>query len=138
MTPFRRRLWLSGLIGLAADGLLAALAAWLVSAQVIRPPLPYPLVIVGLTVVLGVFSLAEVPMMVIAIRHLAAERTARPRFVMILNAIFVFFAAVYGVPVVLVTGGLVWGLVLCALGLVRLAASLIFVRAAPAAGGPGG
>ena len=45
-----------------------------------------------------------------------------------LNAVFVFFAAVYGVPVLLLTGSMVWGLVLCALGLARLAASLFFVR----------
>ncbi|MBN1139768.1 MAG: hypothetical protein JXM73_24565, partial [Anaerolineae bacterium] len=45
-----------------------------------------------------------------------------------LNAVFVFFAAVYGTPVLLLTGNLSWGLALCTLGLARLAASLLFVR----------
>ncbi len=117
---------LSGLAGLAANAALAALAAWLIAAGLVKAPLPHPLVILVATVALGGLSLAEIPMMVLAIRHLAAERSRNQALVLGLNAFFVFFAAVYGVPVLLLTGSLVWGLALCALGLVRLAAEPAF------------
>jgi len=119
---------LSGFAGLMACAALAALAAWLIVAGLIKAPLPHPLVILLATAVLGSLSLAEIPMMVLAIRHLAAERPNDQALVLGLTALFVFFAAVYGAPVILLTGSLIWGLALCALGLVRLAASLLLVR----------
>jgi hypothetical protein len=128
MARFRRRLTLSGLAGLIANAALAALAAWLIVGGLVRAPLPHPLVTLLATVGLGGLSLAEIPMMVLAIRHLAAERPNDQASVLGLNAFFVFFAAVYGAMVLLITGSLVWGLVLCALGLARLVASLLFVR----------
>jgi hypothetical protein len=128
MTRFRRRLLLSGLAGLTADAALAALASWLIAGGVVQAPLPHPLVTLLATAALGSLSLAEIPMMVLAIRHLAAERPGNQALALGLNAVFIFFAAVYGVPVLLLTGSLVWGLALCALGLVRLAASLLLVR----------
>jgi len=130
MTRFRRRLVLSGLAGLTADAALAALAAWLIAAGLVQAPLPYPLVTLIAAVAFGGLSLAEIPIMILAIRHLIAERSRSGNCTLALglNAVFVFFAAVYGLPVLLVTGSLVWGLALCALGLVRLAASLLFIR----------
>jgi cytochrome b subunit of formate dehydrogenase len=67
-------------------------------------------------------------MMVFTMRRLVAERPNNRTFVLGLNTVYVFFAAVYGVPVLLLTGNLVWGLVLCALGLVRLAVSSLLVH----------
>jgi hypothetical protein len=128
MTRFRRQLVLSGFAGLMASAALAALAVWLIVSGLIKAPLPHPLVILLATAVLGSLSLAEIPMMVLAIRHLAAERPNDQALVMGLTALFVFFAAVYGAPVILLTGSLIWGLALCALGIVRLAASLLLVR----------
>ena len=128
MAGFRRRLLASGLAGLAANATLAALAAWLIAAGLVKAPLPYPLVTLAAAVVLGGLSLAEIPMMVLAIRHLATRQPANHKLTLGLNALFVFFAAVYGVPVLLLTGSLEWGIALCALGLGRLAASLLFVR----------
>jgi len=128
MATFHRRIMLSGLAGLIANAALAALAAWLIVSGLVRAPLPHPLVTLLATVALGGLSLAEIPVMVLAIRHLAAVRPNDQAFVLGLNAFFVFFAAVYGAMVLLLTGSLVWGLVLCALGLARLAASLLFVR----------
>jgi len=119
---------LSGFAGLMASAALAALAAWLIVSGLIKAPLPHPLVILLATAVLGSLSLAEIPMMVLAIRHLAAERPNDQALVMGLAALFVSFAAVYGAPVILLTGSLIWGLALCALGIVRLAASLLLVR----------
>jgi len=128
MTRFRRRLLLSGLAGLTANAALAALATWLSAGGLVTAPLPYPLVTLIAAVVLGGLSLAEIPMMVLAIRHLVAVKSNNQTLALGLNAVFVFFAAIYGVPVLLLTGSLVWGLALCALGLARLAASLLFVR----------
>ncbi|MBN1136546.1 MAG: hypothetical protein JXM73_08165, partial [Anaerolineae bacterium] len=99
MTGFRRRLLLSGLVGLTADAVLATLAAWLIAEGLIKAPLPHPLVTLVATVALGGLSLAEIPMMVLAIRHLAAGRSKNQALAFKLNAVFVFFAAVYGTPV---------------------------------------
>ena len=128
MTRFRRRLLLSGLAGLTANAALATLATWLIAGGPVKAPLPYPLVTLIAAVVLGGLSLAEIPMMVLAIRHLVAVKSNNQTLALGLNAVFVFFAAIYGVPVLLLTGSLVWGLALCALGLARLAASLLFIR----------
>jgi hypothetical protein len=128
MTRFRRRLLLSGLGGLAANAALAAIAALLVGSGVIKAPLPYDVVTVLTSIILAGFSLAEIPMMILAMRRLAAERPNNQLFVLGLNATFTFFAAVYGVPVLLLTGSMAPGLALCALGVVRLIASMLFVR----------
>jgi hypothetical protein len=81
-----------------------------------------------MVIIFGAFSLAEIPMMVMVMRRLGVERPGNLGIVWGLNSLYVFFAAVYGLPVLLVTGSLGWGLALCALGLVRFATSLAFVR----------
>jgi len=128
MSRFRLHLLWSGLGGLLADAVLAAVAACLVSSGTVKILLPHPIVALLLALILGSFSLAEVPIMVLVMRRLAAERRDNVGFVLGMNALFVFFAAVYGAPVLLLTGNLAWGLGLCGLGFVRLAASLLFVR----------
>jgi hypothetical protein len=128
MSRLRRHLLWSGLAGLVAGSVLAALGTWLVTSRVVRVLLPYPALVLLFTLIFGGFSLAEVPMMVFAMRRLLVEPRGNYRFVLGLNALFVFFAAVYGTPVLLLTGSLSWGLALCGLGIVRLAASLLFVR----------
>ncbi len=127
MTRFRLILLLTGLSGLLACGLLAAISAWLVTAAFIEPPLPYQPLTLLLVLILGGFSLAEIPMMVFTMRRLTVERPSNQGIVWGLNALYVCFAAVYGVPVLLLTGSVSWGLGLCGLGLVRLAASQILV-----------
>ncbi len=128
MSWFRRRLWLSGTTGLLACGLLTAIAMWLVTSGTLRPPLPHQAVTLLLVLVFGAFSVAEIPMMIFAMRRLVVERTENRGIVLGLNALYVFFAAVYGVPVLLLTGNVGWGLALCGLGLLRFATSLAFVR----------
>ena len=128
MSPFRRNLLLAGIGGLLASLLLAALSSWLVTSGVLSPPLPYRLVTWLLVIILGVFSLAEIPVMIFAMRRLSAERTGNLRLVAGLNALYVFFAAVYGAPVGLLTGSVDWGLALSTLSMVRLVTSLLFVR----------
>ena len=135
MDRLRRDLLLTGLGGLLLAALLAAGAAWLVTSRSIKPPLPYPLLTWILTASFGAFSLAEIPLMVFALRRLEVERRPgggaagqgnRPA-VLGLNVLYVFFAAVYALPVMLLTGSLGWGLALCGLAVVRLVTSLYFV-----------
>ena len=128
MTRFRRNLVLSGLGGLFTCGLAAALSIWLVMVQVYKPPLSYPLVTLLFGLIFGGFSLAEIPMMVLVMRRLTIERPNNYGPVWGLNAFYVFFAAVYGVTVLLLTGAVSWGLALCGLGLLRFLASSLFVR----------
>jgi len=78
--------------------------------------------------ILGGFSLAEIPMMIFALRRLAIERPGNKGVVMGLNALYVSFAVVYGVPVLRITGNIEGGLALCALGIVRFVTSLVYVR----------
>jgi hypothetical protein len=128
MNHFRRLVLGSGLAGLLLAGLLAAACTWLVAGGILNPPLPQPPIVVLLAVMFGALSLAEIPMMVFAMRRLAAERRGNYGFVLGLNALFVFFAAVYAAPVLLLTGSLGWGLALAVLSVLRLAASLLFVQ----------
>lgn len=128
MSPFRHNLIVSGLAGLIVCGLLAFVGTWLVTNHILIPLLPIPLIALLTAIIFGIFSLAEIPLMVFAIRRLAIERPENRGVVMGLNAFYVFFAAVYGLPVLLLTGSVAWGLALCALGLVRFMASLLFVH----------
>jgi putative copper export protein len=128
MDRFRRRLLASGLVGLLACASLAAVAAWLVTGTGFKAPLPYPAVTWLFALVFGGISLVEMPMMIFAMRRLLVERKSNYGLVLGLNALFVFFAAVYGTPVLLFTASLAWGLTLCALGIARFVSSLLFVR----------
>jgi hypothetical protein len=125
---FRRNLLLSGLAGLLSSGLLTVVAVWLITANIIQILLPYPAVALLLALVFGGFSVAEIPMMIFVMRRLIVERRGNDRIVLGLNALFVFFAAVYGAPVLLLTGSLGWGLALCGLAIIRLLGSLLFVH----------
>lgn len=130
MSQFRTRLLLSGLAGLLLAGLLAGLAVALLAAGIVEPPFSFPPLTLLLVLILGGFSLAEVPLMVFALRRLVIERRGNYGAVLGLNVLYVSFAAVYGLPVLLLTGDLLWGLLLCALTVVRLVSSQLFVRAA--------
>lgn len=118
----------SGLAGLACAALLTTVGAWLVSAGRVNPPFEHPMFALLFAIVFGGVSLVEVPLMVFAMRRLLAERPMNRRMVTGLNAVYVLFAAVYALPVFLFTGSLAWGWILSAFALLRLAASLIFVR----------
>jgi hypothetical protein len=71
-------------------------------------------------------ALAEIPLMVIALRRMAAEGAVW--LLLIINAVYVFFPAVYGLLLILVTGTLPAGLSICALSPLRLVAALLWVR----------
>ena len=128
MNRFQRDMLFSGLIGLAACAAVGVAATWLVASGIVPVLLPFPAVTFLLVLILGAFSLAEIPVMVFAMRRLVVERSGNKRAVIGLNALYVWFASVYAIPVLLLSGSLAWGLLLCGLGIVRLIASLLFVR----------
>lgn len=128
MSPFRARLLASGLAGLLLAALATAVAAGLVHAGAVQPPFSWLPLTLLMVLILGGFSVAEIPLMVFALRRLVAERRGNDVAVVALNGLYVFFAVVYGLPVLLLTGDLVWGLFLCALSLVRFATSQLLVR----------
>ena len=123
----RPLIFLSGLIGLVAGGLLVAGSVWIVSERFIPILLPFPLTTWLLGLPFAAVSVAEIPMMVYTMRRLLVERSTNYGLVLGLNALFVFFAAVYALPVLLLTGSLGWGLALYGLSFARLIASLIFL-----------
>jgi hypothetical protein len=129
MTSFRRNLLLTGIAGLVLCGALALMAVWFVGASIVRPPFSHPVIALLLALILGLVSIAEIPMMVFTLRRLVAERKGNNRGAVAgLHLLYVSFASIYGAPVILLTGNLLWGLVLCGLGLVRLLAGLAFIR----------
>ncbi len=131
MTRFRRNLLLAGLSGLLVCGVAALLSAWLVTTEIIKPPLSHPVVTLLLAFIFGSFSLAEIPMMVFSMRRLSVERSSNHVLVWGLNGFYVFFAAVYGVPVLLLSGSVGWGLILCGFGILRFVASMFYVHECP-------
>jgi hypothetical protein len=72
------------------------------------------------------FSLAEIPTMIFGMRYLA-DSAAGKRLVVPINAAFTFFAAVYALPFLLLTGRTGIAVALAALSLVRFAGGLCFV-----------
>jgi hypothetical protein len=127
VTRFRLNLLFAGLGGLLVGGLFTAISAWLISSGIVRPPLSHPAVTLIAVLIFGGFSLAEIPMMIFAMCRLILERPGNYRIVMGLNALYVFFAVVYSVPVFLLAGSMTWGLILCSLGLVRFVTSIVLV-----------
>lgn len=127
-TNLRTRLLVSGLAGLAGGGLLAAGCVWAVESETIPVLLPFPAVGLLLGLAFGAVSLIEIPMMVYAMRRLLVERPDNQGVVLGVNGIFVLFAFIYGIPVILFTGSVGWGLALCSLGFVRFIISLKYVH----------
>jgi len=73
-----------------------------------------------------VFSLAEIPVMIFGMRYVGSSASGK-RLVILVNVAFTFFATVYAVPFLLLTGRAGIGLALAALGMVRFAGALWFV-----------
>jgi hypothetical protein len=128
MGRFRRNLILAGIAGLLASACLVGISFWLVTSEIVTPPFPYGLVELLLTIVLGGFSVAEIPIMVFAMQSLLVGSAGNKGIATWLNGLYVFFAAVYSVPVSLLTGNVDYTLALSALSIVRFASSLAFVR----------
>lgn len=123
-------LLLSGLAGLACNVVLF-LSVALFQRWFLAPLLAGWLAVIPLVFCLGL-SVAEVPIMVVGLRKLAVD-PKRKSFGLLAftNALYVAFAAVYASLFVLLTGKVLIGAALSALGVVRLISSIIFVNRQP-------
>jgi hypothetical protein len=72
-----------------------------------------------------VLSVIEMPLMIVALRQMARRPGTSPRLVWATFAIFVMFAAVYAAMFVVLTGQIIWSIVLAALCLVRFASGVL-------------
>jgi len=87
-----------------------------------------PIFVWGIFLFLAFFSIVEIPLMVYAIRRVGASANPKARYIaQLTNAGYVFFAAVYAAPFILLTGELWFGAALAMLSLVRLIAAIIFL-----------
>lgn len=123
---------LTGLIGLIGAGLLTAVAILLVIRDWMPVLLTQPFYVWGLFVFLLLFSLAEIPVMILGIRHIARSVNPKAKYIVLLvNTSYPLFAAVYAVPFILLTGRLIPGAGLAALCLVRFLTAIIFLPNKP-------
>jgi hypothetical protein len=123
----RSQLAVSGLSGLLGGALLIGGAAWLATDEHLPRLVPPGW---GSWALLGFvlfFSLAEMPLMILALRRMAGSSSGGIA-IMLTNAAFVFFAAFYAAPFIVLTGQVVAGVALAGLCLARLACALLFVR----------
>lgn len=122
----QRLLILSGLAGLACNAALF-LSVTLFQHRFLAPLLSGWLAVISLTFCLSL-SAAEIPIMVVGLRKLATDPKQKSLTLLaFINAIYVCFAAVYAGLFVLLTGKILIGAGLSALGIVRLLSSIIFV-----------
>ncbi len=137
----RRTYWIgAGLLGLLANaGAMLLLHIWMLS-RAGRPIIVLPASLGGrpwamtgwgllfaYIFLLGL-ALAEVPLMTIGLRALAAGQTRSDWFIRGGFLAFTFFATVYGAIFVLLTNRLDLGLTIACTGLLRLAAGIIWVK----------
>jgi hypothetical protein len=121
----RSQLALSGLAGIVGGAALMG-GALFVSQRSGLTPLVTGRGTLALLGFVLFFSLGEIPMMLFALRRLAASAGgARPAI--LTNAAFTFFGAVYAAPFLLLTGQIEVSLALASLCLVRLAGAAWFV-----------
>jgi len=128
----RIRLALAGGLGLVANAaVMLALGywrgaqegpAWLTALLERSAPASADLIILIIFLVFLAFALAEIPLMIIALRAMLRSPSRPARLTEWLTAFFVFFAAVYGGVLVLLTLRLDLGLVIAGSGILRLMA----------------
>lgn len=124
MDDLRKRLVISGLVGLGGWLAVVLPTAYAVGAGM-WPGLGWGWAAWLAYTFLAVVALVEMPIMVVGLRRMAAEGSGR--LLVVVNATYVFFPAVYGLSLVLATGTLPAGLSICALSPLRLLSSLLFV-----------
>lgn len=82
----------------------------------------------GIFLFLAAFSVAEIPIMIFGLGRLATSANPRAKYVVLLaNAGYPFFGAVYAAPFILLTGQLALGTAMAALSFVRFATAVIFL-----------
>ncbi len=122
----RNRLIASGMVGLIVGGLLTVVAAgWAIQAPG-APLIQGRVATLSLMAFVLVFSLAEIPLMVVALRKIAAS-PGDQWVLMLANGAFVFFAAFYAAPFTVLTRQVAAGVGLAGICLLRLLCSFLFV-----------
>jgi hypothetical protein len=121
----RSQLAISGGVGVVGGAVLMGGALFLLRRTGLTP-LVSGLGIWVLLAFLVIFSVAEIPMMIAGMRHMVGA-VSGTWLVILTNAAFTFFAAVYAAPFFLLTGWVSVGFVLASLSLVRFGGSLWFV-----------
>ena len=122
----------TGLVGVIGAIFLTAVCLFVVSAELITPPLSRWDYVLMLFLFLLFFSLLEIPVMVFSLRRMVDSINPKAKYVaMFTNSAYTFFAAVYAVPFILLagdsTGKLVIGVGLSALCFVRFISTVVFL-----------
>ncbi len=128
----RNRLLISGLIGLTGALLLTAAAVTIMLQGWMPVLLTRPLFVWGLFLFLLVFAVLEIPLMIFGMQKMADSPTPSAKYLVLLtNTAFTFFAAVYALPFILLTGGswltLGAGIALAALTLIRFISAMVYI-----------
>ena len=124
----RTSIVLSGLVGLIGAVMLTALCLFIMAQGWLPILVTRPIFVWGIFLFLAFFSIVEIPLMVYGIRYVATGANPKARYLALLtNAGYVFFAAVYAAPFILLTGELWLGAALAMLSVVRLIAAIIFL-----------
>lgn len=124
----RNSIFLTGLVGLVGAVILTALCFFIVTVEWIPILVVEPIYVWGLFLFLATFSVAEIPVMIISIRRIAASVNPKAKYVALFtSAGYSFFAAVYATPFILLTGRLWPGVALAALSLARFISAVVFL-----------
>jgi len=128
----QRAIFLTGLAGFAGATLLTAASLFIMIQGWIPAVLQRPLFVWGLFLFLFTFSALEIPLTLFAIRRMAVDLSPRTKLLVLLtNAGYIFFAAVYALPFILLAGRssteLTAGLLLALLSLARFISSMVFL-----------
>ncbi len=124
----RRSIVLSALIGLLGAVVLTALCLFVMAKGWIPVLITNPIFLWAIFLFLVFFSVAEIPVMVFAIRRIADSANPKAKYVALLaNVGYTFFGAVYAVPFIFLTGRLGLGAAMAALCFVRFLSVVIFI-----------
>ena len=111
---------LTGLLGLIGAAAVTVFCVMVITQGWIPIIISSSWVILGMFLFLALFSVAEIPVMIFGMRRILDSPNPRAKaLVLITNAGYTFFAAVYAAPFILLTGNLWAGATLAALSLVR-------------------
>ncbi|MBI1880709.1 MAG: hypothetical protein HYR94_21240 [Chloroflexi bacterium] len=124
----RNSLILTGIIGLIGAVIVTALCFVVMIGELIPVLVTRSVYVWAIFLFLLLFSVAEIPVMIIGIRRIAASANPKAKYVALLvNCGYVFFGAVYAVPFILLTGRLGLGVGLALLSLVRFVTAMIYL-----------
>ncbi len=124
----RNSLILTGLIGLSGAVIVTALCLGVMIWELIPVLVTGSLYVWAIFLFLLIFSITEIPVMLMGMRRIAASANTKAKYVVLLvNCGYVFFGSVYAAPFILLTGWLGLGAVLASLSLVRFISAIMYL-----------